>query len=237
MKKLCLQVFATVLLLATLAKAESNRSFIVVKGKKVPIPFINRAKGVKIFIQEIKSGDDNILGVAWIEGETLRKTRIVVSRLVDGVLLAPRVISDIGPGSQTGLKAASNKETILVWSRFDGKDDEIFFSYSSDTLSDWTHPIPITNNDTPDVLPFVISCKKGFTVLWNSFIDNGYYPMLAKIENGKVISTYRLTEEKNFIKAIEVDKNKVYIYFENRNFPPITLTADKINCKKFLGGK
>ena len=91
-----------------------------------------------------------------------------------------QTVSRPGPGSQTGLSGATLRggAILLAWSRYDGSDDEIFWSQRED--STWSSPTRVgPNNAKPDITPVIASSGRTATLVWGR-MDNGEYRVLAR---------------------------------------------------------
>lgn len=119
--------------------------------------------------------------VAWLEGNTPRELT-VRSRSWTGVDWGPTtMVSRRGPGSQTGLASATLADgtDLLVWSAFDGVDDEILYSVSRSDA--WSAPRRIAaGNRVPDVAPAVIATRGGALAAWSRFDGEQYELVLAR---------------------------------------------------------
>jgi hypothetical protein len=78
-------------------------------------------------------------------------------------------------GSQTGLTGTvlANGSVLLLWSQFDGQDDEIYWSLRSGT--DFSTPKRLGDpNDLPDITPVVTSSSRGAVAAWSRYDGRDY---------------------------------------------------------------
>lgn len=125
--------------------------------------------------------DNELDGLAWLEGDGPRDLRVRVSDW-SGIDWGPvRTLSATRRGSQTGLTGATlaGGERLLLWSAFDGRDDEIVFSL--DEGGGWTPPRRLAaGNRVPDVAPTVLAAGDGALAAWNRLEGGGYVLVLAR---------------------------------------------------------
>ncbi|MCP4201365.1 MAG: hypothetical protein GY769_05450 [bacterium] len=124
--------------------------------------------------------DRRLTGAAWLEGESQRTMAVRFAEWT-GIGWGPaRTVSRPGPGSQTGLSGTTlrNGDVLLAWSRFDGSDDEIFWSLREG--STWSSPARVgADNSTPDITPALAAAGRGAALVW-SRMDGGEYRLLAR---------------------------------------------------------
>ncbi len=129
--------------------------------------------------------DGRLAGVAWLEGATPRELTVRARRW-SGVDWGPTEL--VGPrvaGSQTGLASVTlgDGNELLMWSAFDGNDDEIVFSRSRG--DGWTTPRRVAaGNRVPDVAPAVIATRAGALAAWSRAGDDGYELVVARYRRG-----------------------------------------------------
>ncbi len=130
--------------------------------------------------------DGRFDGITWLAGGSTGELS-VRSRAWTGADWGPlETVSGPGPGSQTGLSVATLKdgESLLVWSAFDGNDDEIRYSLSNG--NGWDAPRRLgPGNRVPDVTPTVIATRGGALAAWSRFDGSGYELMIARFRRGR----------------------------------------------------
>lgn len=127
-------------------------------------------------------GVAGLAGVAWLEGDGRRSYSVRWASWLGTSFLAPVEISPRGPGSQLALAgtALADGRIVLVWSGFDGLDDEIWASVGDGTK--WTSPARVgAENAVPDVTPDVIADGKGALVAWSRYDGDEYRVRLARL--------------------------------------------------------
>ncbi len=130
--------------------------------------------------------DGSFEGIAWLEGEGVRELAVRARPWSGGNWGAPVTVSRAGRGSQTGLSATqlSDGSTLLVWAAFDGTDDEIH--YSTGRGSNWDQPRRLgPPNRVPDVMPSVISTRRGALAAWSRLVDGEYRLMVSRLKRGR----------------------------------------------------
>ncbi len=124
--------------------------------------------------------DGELQGAAWLEGKDLRSLAVRFAEWT-GIAWGPvATVAAPGPGSQTGLTglACRDGRLLLAWSRFDGSDDELY--WSSREGSTWSRATRVgLNNRTPDITPVLARQGRGATLVW-ARMDEGEYRLLSR---------------------------------------------------------
>lgn len=158
------------------SESEGSSVFFVADGSGLPdrLPPVPQREAIQLRpVLMVLDGD--LKAAAWLEGEGHRSLAV---RSADwtGVGWGPAVtVSAPGPGSQTGLSGVALRrgELLLAWSRFDGTDDEVY--WSSNEASNWTRPHRVSaNNRVPDVSPVLARSGRGATLVWAQMKDGEY---------------------------------------------------------------
>lgn len=123
--------------------------------------------------------DGALDGLAWLEGDDDRSLAVRFAARQgrgDGdASAAPtwggtETVALAGPGSQLALRAARlhDGSVLLTWSRFDGEDDEIFWSVRRAGI--WSTPRSLGADDaTPDITPALVAVPGGALAAWASY--------------------------------------------------------------------
>jgi hypothetical protein len=122
-----------------------------------------------------------LAGVAWLEGDRREAYGVRWAAWRGSGFEAPVEIAAPGPGSQLALAAAAlaDGRALLVWSGYDGRDDEIWASVGRGDR--FTAPARVGADDAvPDVTPDVIATSGGALVAWSHFDGLGYRVTLAR---------------------------------------------------------
>ena len=122
-------------------------------------------------------------GMAWLEGTDFASLSVrAASRAQDG-WSDVSVIAPPARGSQTGLVAVvlSDGSWLLVWSAFDGQDDEILWSMGQQ--DNWSRPTGVHKNNTaPDIMPALVATTNGALLTWSRLIDGEYQLVLSRLK-------------------------------------------------------
>ncbi len=177
----------------------------------------------------ISSGSD---GTTWIAWSSVRgATSQLKFCFFDGSKWSdPEKIPAANLTSNTGVSIfidQSNRPWI-VWSGFDGKDDDIYFSRWDGEV--WEMPSRVhVDNDTPDLLPTIVGNKDNYpTIFWYGFngekyvryssrwtghrwsdMENSQEKSVFKVENNTLAS--RIPSIPDFIK----EPGKAVVHFRN----------------------
>lgn len=148
----------------------------------VPRRGSNRFRGQPVLLLERRQ----LVGLAWAAGNAPREWEIWAASWDDGEWGSPQLVSPIGPGSQVAPAGTvlEDGSWMLVWSAFDGHDDEIVWSRRIGER--WTVPQPVhEENDVPDAKPEIVAVEGGAMVVWNWFDGNDYRMRAARwVGNG-----------------------------------------------------
>lgn len=128
-------------------------------------------------------GPEGLRGMAWLEGERPDGLELRAARFEGGRWLEPVVVSPRGAGSQLALSGAAlaDGSWLLVWSAFDGEDDEILWSRLAEGR--WSPPQPVAaNNAVPDVTPALGLLPGGVFAAWSRYDGNDYRLTLARFD-------------------------------------------------------
>lgn len=142
------------------------------------------AAGVEVDAPEVAASGERI-ELAWLQGVSPRRYAVMASSWSDGDGWQPtREISPAGPGSQLALTSAvlTDGTVLLVWTRFDGRDDEIVWVRSESRApaataqTTWSAPQRVgPDNLVPDVSPSLLATADGGAWLaWTRYSDGEY---------------------------------------------------------------
>lgn len=134
----------------------------------------------------LRSPSGELSGLAWLEGESRRQNAVMTSTWNGNAWSAPAAVTGPGPGSQTALAAATldDGSSLLVWARFDGKDDEIVASRR--VHGDWSTPVPIADdNAVPDIVPAIVAVEGGALAAWARYDGHDYRVVLSRFSGGR----------------------------------------------------
>ena len=129
----------------------------------------------------------DLLGLAWLAGDAPGRLTVRFAPWVGGATLPgaggewgePELVAGSATGSQLALAgvALAGGSAVLVWSAFDGEDDEILWSVR--TAGRWSEPARLgEDNAVPDVTPAVAALGDGAIAAWSRY-DGSEYRLVA----------------------------------------------------------
>jgi hypothetical protein len=124
-----------------------------------------------------------LLGMAWLEGDSSGSLGVRAASWQGGRWSRPVWVSRPGTGSQMGLAGTvlADGSWLLVWSAFDGEDDEIVAARRIG--GDWEAPRRIAaGNEVPDITPAVSSAPGGAIVAWSRYDGETYRLARARFD-------------------------------------------------------
>jgi hypothetical protein len=127
--------------------------------------------------------DEEFSGLAWLEGDDHQSLTVRFAEWTGADWGPVKKVSRPGRGSQTGLVGTVLRDGshLLVWSAYDGSDDEIVWSRRRG--SSWTRPKRLTaNNRTPDTMPAVFALSSGALAVWSHSDGEDYRLMSARFD-------------------------------------------------------
>lgn len=126
-----------------------------------------------------------LAGLAWLEGPGVRRTAVWAASWSGHDWSRPELVSPAGPGTQIALAGAvlADGSWLLVWSAYDGEDDEIRWSRRVDGA--WSEPALVhPPNGFPDITPALVATGRGALVAWSGYDGATYRVRLAAFESG-----------------------------------------------------
>ncbi len=121
----------------------------------------------------VESGE--LIGLAWLEGSDPSALGVRAAVWNGAGFSAAEWVAPPIDGSQLALSGAvlADGSWLLVWSAFDGGDDEILWSRRDG--SSWTAPARVhPENQVPDITPVVAATARGAIAAWSRY-DGGVY--------------------------------------------------------------
>ena len=132
--------------------------------------------------------DGRLAGLAWLEGDRRRAYAVRWAAWLGKTFDEPVEVSPPGAGSQLALAGArlDDGRTLLVWSGYDGVDDEIWASIGGGNEggvgASWSKPARVGGeNAVPDVTPTVVVAPGGAWVAWSRFDAGEYRLAVARL--------------------------------------------------------
>ena len=149
----------------------------------LPVPPI-AARGVASPQPVIENG--TLQGLVWLEGDDARSLGVrAASWTGAGFAAAEWVSPPAETGSQLSLSATVLRDGrwLLVWSAFDGADDEIVWSLRDGPT--WTPPARLhAANGVPDITPVVAAAGRGAVAAWSRYEAGHYRVRVARFRAG-----------------------------------------------------
>ncbi len=131
------------------------------------------------------AGEKGLGGIAWLEGDSFGQLSVRVAELNGLGFQKSETVAVPHRGSQSGLagRILDDGSWLLVWSRHDGRDDEIVWSRRFPDGA-WSAPRRVAkNNSVPDVMPDLLPVAGGALAAW-SRLEGEYQVVLSRFENG-----------------------------------------------------
>jgi len=126
-----------------------------------------------------------LVGLAWLEGAAAGGLGVRAAARSGSGWAAPEWVAKPGPGSQLSLDASvlADGSWLLVWSAFDGEDDEIVAARRS--RGAWEKPERIAaDNRVPDITPALTPTRDGALVAWSRY-QGGSYALVRSAFDGQ----------------------------------------------------
>ncbi len=131
----------------------------------------------------LASNAGELAGLVWLEGAD-RESYAVRAASWDGLRWsAPATVAAAAPGSQLALSGATlaDSSQLVVWSRFDGQDDEIVFARLAG--GHWSAPLPLAaDNAVPDITPAVVAVPGGALATWSRYDGHDYRVVISRFD-------------------------------------------------------
>lgn len=169
------------------AGVRGSSSLLLVRGEgsaaeRLAVP----AAGGKLAASPVPlTADGELIGLAWLAGNDPQGLSVRFARWEGGTPFGSwgeaEVVAPPAPGSQVALAGAVLRDgsAILVWSAFDGQDDEILWSRRE--AGRWSAPARVAaGNRVPDITPVVAALGDGAVIAWSRFHRGEYQLVTAR---------------------------------------------------------
>ncbi len=126
--------------------------------------------------------DGRLLGLAWLAGASPRRMAVRFAPWQGDAWGPTETVAGPAPGTQIALQGTvlSDGSALLVWSAFDGQDDEVFWSRSAGGR--WSEPQRLAeDNRVPDITPVVAPLGDGALVAWSRYQDGEYRLVTSRL--------------------------------------------------------
>ncbi len=150
-------------------------------ARELPAPGGRRAR-LRLEPVVLAAGGE-LRGLAWLEGDARGALAVRYARRIGAGWGPPRTVARPGPGSQLALAGTllDDGSTLLAWTRFDGEDDEIFWSVGRDDA--WSAPRRLgAGNRVPDVTPALTAVAGGALAAWSRYDGSGYRTVVSRFD-------------------------------------------------------
>lgn len=141
------------------------------------------AGGVRENAVPLTSVGGDLEGLVWLEGGD-RQSYAVRHAAWDGMRWSePGVLAEPAPGSQLALAATTlaDGSKLVVWSRFDGHDDEVVTARFAHGR--WSAARAIAaDNGVPDITPAVVAVRGGALATWSRYDGHEYRIVIARFD-------------------------------------------------------
>jgi hypothetical protein len=129
-------------------------------SQRRPVPLVERAE---------------LVGLAWLEGSAAGGMGVRAAAWENGRWSEAEWVARPGPGSQMALGGVvlEDGSWLLVWSAFDGLDDEVVSARR--VAGSWDKPRRLArDNRVPDITPAVAATADGAVAAWSRYDGHGY---------------------------------------------------------------
>ncbi len=122
--------------------------------------------------------DGRLTGLAWLEGTHATGVAVWASSWRDGRWTAPEEIASAATRLALAGTTLVDGRWLLVWTEFDGNDDETYTTVGRP--GSWRSPHPLhPDNDVPDIMPAITGMATGALAAWSRFDGADYRLHLA----------------------------------------------------------
>jgi hypothetical protein len=184
-------------------------------SRELPLPPASELAVQRRPVALVEGGE--LVGLAWLEGAAAGGMGVRAAAWNGSAWAAPEWIARPGSGSQLSLAGAvlADGSWLLVWSAFDGHDDEIVAARRA--RGGWDSPRRIAaDNDVPDITPAVMASGDGAIVAWSRYLGDGYGLLRATFD-GREWRELEGSERGGLYPAFRGDRgSSALLYFDGR---------------------
>ena len=153
------------------------------EGQLERLPLPDKGAGMLRGQPVVLVSDGGLVGVAWVEGDRQSELQVWAARWTGSEWGETEPVSGSGPGSQLALAGAvlEDGSWLLVWTGFDGEDDETLFSRKVQGI--WSTPELVhADNHVPDITPTLVALSDGAVAAWSWFDGSDYRIKTARFD-------------------------------------------------------
>lgn len=171
-----------------------------------------------------------LVGMAWLEGVDPRRLEVRAAVREGEGWAEPETVAGPAAGSQTALSGTvlADGSWLLVWSAFDGQDDEVQWSVRSGGA--WRTPDRLhAGNDVPDITPAVVAEGDGALAAWSRLESGEYATVVARFSDGRWSRPRAVAGRGSFYPSFHRDTRHTHLVLRNaepRGWTVIDLAAD-----------
>lgn len=131
-------------------------------------------------------GSGRLVGLAWVEGDRQSDLQVWAASWNGNGWGDREAVSRPGPGSQLALAGAvlEDQSWLLVWTRFDGEDDETVSSTRAGGVWSTVERVH-EDNQVPDITPALVALENGALAAWSWFDGSDYRLRTARFDGQK----------------------------------------------------
>jgi hypothetical protein len=171
-----------------------------------------------------------LVGMAWLEGVDPRRLEVRAAVRDGDGWFEPETVAGPAAGSQTALSGTvlADGSWLLVWSAFDGQDDEVQWSVRSGGA--WRTPDRLhAGNDVPDITPAVVAEGNGALAAWSRLEAGEYATVVARFSGGRWSQPRAVAGVGSFYPTFHRDAQHTHLVLRNaepRGWTVLDLAAD-----------
>jgi len=157
-----------------------------------------------------------LAGLAWLEGADPRRLEVRAAAWDGEAWGAPETVAGPAAGSQTALSGTvlADGSWLLVWSAYDGSDDEIVWSVRRG--ASWEVPRRLhTGNEVPDITPAVVADGSGALIAWSRLQEDGYGSLVARYDGRRWSPERMVSGPGGFFPTFHRTADRIHLMLRN----------------------
>jgi hypothetical protein len=163
----------------TTPSGEGSRLLLLASAPRAARDLVPPRTGSQPRVPVLLTSAGALAGLAWLEGNTVRAAARTASTWDDAIAVATAAA-----GTTMGLAGTvlADGTWLLLWSAFDGEDDEIYWS-ARDHSGAWSAPARLAgDNAVPDITPAVRTGPAGAVAAWSRYDGREYELVLSQFD-------------------------------------------------------